>query len=223
MRWLLIITIAMSLLPVSSVRGNGATDRKSSLMVQRSRYVLYHSHDEIARKKALETIFQYAEQKDGYALNALGLIYMSGKGLPKDTIKASEMFAKASEQGMGDAMCNLAKLYRTGRGGVKQCDTMAFKYYKMAAEHNHRVGIYCVGRCYYKGKGTKIDFKKAYDWLTVGDQQGTVAASYLRGVCLYKGRGVEKKSDEGLKLIRTSLDEGYTRAEKFLKFNKIDY
>ncbi|MDC1106898.1 tetratricopeptide repeat protein [Prolixibacteraceae bacterium] len=223
MRWLLLITIAISLLPISNIRGSDAPDRKTSLLVERSRYILYRSRDEIARKKALETIFKFAEQKDGYALNALGLIYMSGKGLPKDTLKAGEMFAKASEQGMGDAMCNLAKLHRTGRGGIKRCDTLAFKYYNMAAEHNHRVGVYCAGTGLYKGNGTARDLEKAYQLFVKGDSQGTIAAKYMRGVCLYKGRGVEKDEKEGLSLIKYSYEHGFKKAEKFIKFNKIDY
>ncbi|QZE13452.1 sel1 repeat family protein [Halosquirtibacter laminarini] len=216
--------ISLLLLLIVQADGFSETleDKKTYLLVERSRYTIYHSQDKIAKQKALEVINQLADQNNGMALNALGLIYMKGKISEKDTLKACQYFTKASEQGVGDAMCNLAKLYRTGRGGIPKNKELAFKYYKMAADINHSIGVFWTGKCYYRGEGTEKNYDEAYKWFLQGEKQETLPAKFRRGVCLFKGRGVEKDREAGIKIIKECLNEGYSHAKVYLKYNKIE-
>ena len=206
----------------SFANDNNVSDRRSTIMIQKSRYVLIKSRDSIAKQHALETLNQYAEEGNGFALNILGIFHLRGRGgLEKDTVKACELFRKSADAGTVDAMCNAAKLYRLGKGGVAKDYDQAYKYYRMAADNNHKIGIFWVGRCYYKGFGVKKDFKKAYEHFVISDKNNLVIAKYLLGVLTFKGWGIEVNTEEGAKLVKEAYALGYKPAQKFMDRNNI--
>src|SRR5579864_65474 len=57
-----------------------------------------------------------AEQGDPVAQDRLGIMYYSGRGVPRDYAEAAKWFRKAAEQGNAHAERQLAQMYATGVG-----------------------------------------------------------------------------------------------------------
>jgi TPR repeat protein len=71
-------------------------------------------------------------------MNALGNMYLNGKGVDQDYSEALIWYEKAAEKGYGSAMCNIGQLYRQGFG-VPVDKVKAEEWYRKAiiAGHDH--------------------------------------------------------------------------------------
>jgi TPR repeat protein len=49
-----------------------------------------------------------------------------------------------------------------------------------------------MGNCYYEGRGTKLDYNKAFSWFKPAAEQGLPEAQYRLGNCYYNGEGVKQ-------------------------------
>jgi TPR repeat protein len=58
---------------------------------------------------------------------------VNGRGVEKDVVKALELYAKASEQGVAGGQCYLGDCYAKGRG-VEKDGALAVKWMQRAAE-----------------------------------------------------------------------------------------
>jgi len=72
-----------------------------------------------AREKA-DKLRIAAEQGDANAQYELGLVYMEGRGVPTDSVKAKELITKAAEQGNEKAKNYLAEMERKAAGIAKK-------------------------------------------------------------------------------------------------------
>ena len=72
-------------------------------------------------------------QNDSQAQNNLGIIYDEGIGVPEDHKEALKWFSLSAEQNDPDGLCNLAEMYRSGRG-VKTNVHKAIQLYVRAKE-----------------------------------------------------------------------------------------
>jgi len=78
--------------------------------------------------------FREAVEKDHKdALFHLGMMFFSGKRVPKNYPKAAKWFLKAANQGSLKAMYKLGEMYRYG-DGVPQSDDEAVKWFRKAGE-----------------------------------------------------------------------------------------
>lgn len=71
------------------------------------------------QRAPLETLMQRAREGHDLAMNALGMLYRDGRGVPQDDAEAAAWFRKAVEKGNAKAMTNLALMYFKGRGVVR--------------------------------------------------------------------------------------------------------
>jgi TPR repeat protein len=76
---------------------------------------------------------QSAEQGDAKAQSRLGVAYISGDGIAKDSIEAVKWFRKAADQSYAMAQTNLGLAYAEGEG-VAQNYEEAVKWFRLAAE-----------------------------------------------------------------------------------------
>ena len=85
-----------------------------------------------------EAVFWFsraAEKNHPKALNNLGIMYFTGKGVVKDESKAVVYFLRAAQLGDANAQHNLGLIHETGAGGVPQNTDAAFQWYKKAADN----------------------------------------------------------------------------------------
>jgi len=82
----------------------------------------------------------------------------------------------SAEKGDAKAQYNLALIYDRGIG-VKNDDSKALKWYRLAAEQGYAEAQYNLGMMYYFGKGVDQDNIKAYQWIILAAADGVEAAA----------------------------------------------
>ncbi len=122
---------------------------------------------------------ELAEQNDGRAQYALGVMHATGNGRDKDPAKAFEWFSKAAENGHLKAMYNLGVSYWTGQGTLED-RAEAAHWWRMAAERGDVVSQYNLGVAYYNGLGVDQDLVEAARWIrSAAEQDYEVAVELL--------------------------------------------
>lgn len=85
-----------------------------------------------------------------------------------NSTEAVKWFRKAAEQGHAKAQVNLGSMLTSELGVERNPDNPeAFKWFSKAAEQGNAEAMYAVGRAYFKGEGTKQNYAKAYQWLSL--------------------------------------------------------
>ena len=123
--------------------------------------------------RALDIWVDVAEQGDPAALNALGMMYQSGKGVSRDVGTAARLYKKAAVAGLPAAQNNLAVLYEGGEG-VPQDLVKAVDLYRRAASQGHVWAQYNLGRLHTSGIGVKKDESVAHDWFNEAESTKTM-------------------------------------------------
>ena len=112
----------------------------------------------------------------------LGVMYMDGRGVPKDDSeavkwyrKAVEQYRKSAEQGYARAQYNLGVMYANGRGVAKD-ESEAVKWYRKSAEQGNVGAQFYLGFMYENGEGVTKDDSEAVKWFRKAAAQGFPAA-----------------------------------------------
>lgn len=84
--------------------------------------------------------------------SGLGIMYLQGKGVPKDTDKALKYFTQAADQGWVDGQLQLGNMYYSGNG-VKRDFKLANKYFNLASQSGHVLAFYNLGQMHSSGVG----------------------------------------------------------------------
>jgi len=72
------------------------------------------------------------------ALERLGQLYLSERGVPRDDKKAAELITEAAERGLASAQNTYGLLYMAGIGVAHDLDTAAH-WFKLAADQGDMV------------------------------------------------------------------------------------
>ncbi len=100
-----------------------------------------------------------------------GLRYEKGNGVAQDSIKATELYRKAAEQGSLDAMVALGRCYCEGIGVEKNPIEM-IEWYRKAAEQGAEGAQLKLGNWYAFGDGVESDQEEAVKWWRKSAEQG---------------------------------------------------
>lgn len=84
--------------------------------------------------------------------SGLGILYLQGKGVPRDTDKALKYFTQAADQGWVDGQLQLGNMYYSGIG-VKRDFKLANKYFNLASQSGHVLAFYNLGQMHASGVG----------------------------------------------------------------------
>ena len=112
-----------------------------------------------------------AQDGDTTAQRNLGLLYLHGLGVPRDTEAAAAWFQSAADQGHAQAQADIGTLHLTG-DGVRQSFTLALKWFLLAAEQGHAIAQFNLGLLYESGLGTQRNVTEALRWYTASLQNG---------------------------------------------------
>jgi TPR repeat protein len=122
----------------------------------------------------------------------LGLIYATGKGVPKDATQAVGWYRKAADQGLAEAQFFLGLMYRDGEG-ISQDSAQAAAWYRKAAEQGNAYGQYNLGYLHANGwVVSNPDAGTFVTWFWKAAQQGYAPAQAMLGAMYAKGDGVSK-------------------------------
>jgi len=133
-----------------------------------------------------------AEAGDPDAQLQLARLYIAGKGTRQSGSKANFWLDKAARQGFREAQIMLADRYYAGTGIPRPYFAHALKWYIAAGNQNDPHAQSMAGKMFYKGIGTKRDYKEAFRWLYQSAQRRDAESQHLVGVMYRFGHGMDK-------------------------------
>jgi len=122
----------------------------------------------------------------------LGLMYLTGKGVPRSESEAVIWFRKAAAQGNGNGQAGLGWMYAMGRG-VPQSDTEAVTWFRKAAEQGNAIGQHNLGKMYMYGKGVPQSDTEAVMWFRKAAEQVNVEGQFA--LCVIDAVGHQSEAD----------------------------
>ena len=102
---------------------------------------------------------------------ALGVLYLQGKGVPKDTTQAAQWFRRAADNGDLGAEVEFAIRLFNG-DGVPKDETRAARYFLHAAQRGNAIAQNRVARLYAVGRGVAKNPIEAAAWNLAAAAQG---------------------------------------------------
>jgi len=194
----------------------------------------------------LATYLQLAAQGNAEAMNALGLVYSKGLGVPVNETQGIQWFNRAAEAGYAKGWYNMGTLIKEsdpvkaisyfekganagyptayaawGRmlmkgNGVPQNYPQAISVFKQGAENGNAYCNYSLGYLYYKGFGCAQDYSQAVQQFEIAAQKKNSWAMYMLGLCYRNGYGVSIDLEKAKYWLNKSAAMGENPSQKEL-------
>ena len=138
----------------------------------------------------------------------------------KDYDRALELFSKEADKGNILAKYEIADLYRRNL-----CQGHNFEIYREALngfleiEPRTRQKAYVhyrIGRMFYDGYGTDIDYEKAFKWLKKAADEGNHLSEFVVGKMLCNGTGTERDTEAGTEYLTRAANSRNEYAQNYL-------
>lgn len=138
----------------------------------------------------------------------------------KDYDRALELFSKEADKGNILAKYEIADLYRRNL-----CQGNAFEIYREALngfleiEPRTRQKAYVhyrIGRMFYDGYGTDIDYEEAFKWLKKAADEGNHLSEFIVGKMLCNGTGTGRDTEAGTEYLTRAANSGNEYAQNYL-------
>jgi TPR repeat protein len=152
---------------------------------------------------------------EGYApaQYQMAIVHQNGYGVPKDGMKALELFELSAKQNYSDAQFELALIYSEGKL-VKQDLTKAYELTFKAAKKGLASAQFNLAVMFENGTGVKQDDFKASRWYQTAADQNHALAQYNLALLYSEGKGVEKSTEMSLVWNTIASWNGYPDADK---------
>lgn len=183
-----------------------------ALLVPRGAPVSAQSSEQASpRKKAIADLREIAYAGNVAAQVQLGVIYLTGDGVPKDDAEAVKWLRKAADQENPVAERYLAEMYFKGRG-VPADPAEAAKWLRSASEQGDAQSEYNLAVLYTEGQGVPHNVKFAADWMRKAAEQNLAAGQQGLGVLYENGDGVPLNPSEAAAWYKKAVDQNYVPA-----------
>lgn len=152
-------------------------------------------------QKNFEKILSSALAGNSELYNELGYAYEVGYGTKKNIVEAVKWYCEAVKSGIYSSyMVRLALLFQNERIMEKSNYKTAFSVLNSAARHNIKDSYFFLGTLYMNGLGTKVDYKKALNYLKLikKDDMGYMHAQFQIG-------NIYEYGDENIKDISKAM------------------
>lgn len=181
--------------------------------IKHSVRVLKGIDTDMTTEAAISTL-RYAAEHDSvpYAMNSLGLTYMAGIGIEKDTVNATAWMELAAAKGFREANHNLGMLYKDAPHGHGQDFFRAFDYFMKGSDCGSVMCMYDAGYMLYKGLGCRQDYAKAAELFMQGADKDHSPCLYMLGLCYRNGYGVEQDEERAAYFLNRAATFGYSAA-----------
>jgi TPR repeat protein len=175
-----------------------------------------------------------AEQGYASAQHNLGFMYVLGRGVLKNNIRAHMWWSIAASSGESkkasknrdkvakrmtpSQIADAQKLARECvRKKYKRCDSgdyaTALREWTPLAEQGFASAQFNLGRMYETGKGVPQDYKTAARWYRLAAEQGDVLSQFNLGVLYAKGWGVWQNNETATRWYRLAAEQGNAKAQ----------
>ncbi len=169
---------------------------------------LYRSGNITASLPRLE---QDARAGDREAAHALGMLYLNGDGVARNTAMAAGWFNRAAEAGHTDAAYHLGNAYRLGLGTPKNI-RKALTWYEHAADGGSAVAAYTLGTIYRRGDGIRRDYNEALVWLNAAADRKYAPAEHDLGRLHQEGIAVPRDVETAIRWYSRAAARGHAPA-----------
>ena len=136
----------------------------------------------------------FGGEQDPAVLEARGLDYWSGRGVPQDAARAAQLFERAAAADRPVAQALLANQLQFGIG-VPADPKRALELYRAAAAHGVASAQLFLGLSYLQEQGGRRDFAEAEKWLRAAAAQGDPGALHFLSRMYLAGDGVGRDLD----------------------------
>lgn len=170
-----------------------------------------------SKKEAILYIKSYADNGNTYAMNALGMAYMYGIGIPANAEKAIYYLSKAGELGNVESYHNVGMMYKNSVANIPQNFEQACHWFKIGADHKSVMCSYDMGFMLYKGLGCSQNYKKAVEYFHFAADRDYTPALYMLGLCYRNGYGIERDEERGMHYLKRAGILGYMDAYEEMK------
>lgn len=165
--------------------------------------------------KDLATIFADAEAGNRQAQFALGAMYETGRGVPRDDELCAKWWRASAEQGLADAQKNMGSLYFSGRGVPLDLE-QAMQWFLKAAEQDHPHAQQYVALGYAEGMGLPRDPERAAWWREQAARHDPANAAVVF-LAAYENQGAGVHTDEEIfALFERQAEAGNPRAQFYI-------
>jgi eukaryotic-like serine/threonine-protein kinase len=167
---------------------------------------------------AVADLVNAANRGDPAAQNQLAVKYAMGEDpVPRNDIKAVDLYRQAANQGFARAQTNLGDMYLYGRGGLPQSYSDALSWYLKAAQQDWPDAQFRLAYMYEKGLGTDKDVAHAVQLYRSAAEHGYAEAQNLLGI-LYAtgGDGLTEDDKQAIGWYQKAADQGFAKSQKNL-------
>ncbi|RYD21303.1 MAG: sel1 repeat family protein [Verrucomicrobiaceae bacterium] len=112
-----------------------------------------------------------AEKGEAPAQLELAGLLSKGEGANRNMDEALKWYAKAAEQGSGEAQMILGSLYISGKKGIRKNSAEAAKWFTLSAQSGSAPSQCQLARMHMSGAGVAKDDVEAYKWATLAAAQ----------------------------------------------------
>lgn len=161
-------------------------------------------------QRAFQWAVKSAEAGNARAMNQVGRQYALGQGVEAEPVKAYTYFRLGAEAGEMRAMHNLANGYANGAGGLPVDLTLAFTWYKRAADLGLALSLGPVSDAYRQGRGVEKNDRLALTYLERGVAAGDGYSLWRMGTVVQAGAlGLVQDKPRALALFTQAANAGY--------------
>ena len=153
------------------------------------------------------------EEGNAAAQCALGGLYITGHGVPKDSTQALMCYRKAADQGYASAECEIRTSYYNAGAQMPAYFPKAMTWFHKAAIQRFAPAEAWIGTLYLTGQGVHQNYAQALTWLRKAADQGLAAADVSIGFISYDGIGVPEDYALSLAWFRKAAEKGDSEAQ----------
>ena len=125
--------------------------------------------------EAVEKIRARAEGGDNDAWFELGVEYITGERVPRDTTQAADAFTRGADRGETSCQFNLGVCFQHGDGRPKDA-AKALHWFSQAANGGHADGLFQLAMAYRIGSGVPQDLVAANAMMLLAQSRGSADA-----------------------------------------------
>ena len=176
----------------------------------------------------------------------LGMAYLSGDGVPRDSMKAVQWLKVAENQNFSEAQYTLGVLFIEGQEGIEKNTIEGLRYLNKAAEQQHQLAreyirkrqgdektsgslgtvvrsnvssdkdLLTRAKSLYTGIGTEKDYERSYKLFLPLAEGGNAEAARYVGLMKFSGKGTNKSIDDARQWLSVAAQKGDRVAQNLL-------
>ncbi|WKB56050.1 tetratricopeptide repeat protein [Eleftheria terrae] len=152
---------------------------------------------------------------DVNARGSLSLMYLQGRGVPRNVEAAERLSQSAAIEGVATAQFVQGLMHSEVEGRVRNYSE-AVKWYSLAANQGYTAAQANLGAIYFAGKWVPQDLKLGLLWTEKAANQGAAIAQENMGRVYYEGVGTEVDFRKAANWYVKAARQGSTAALNFL-------